>query len=812
MIIIGKVNEASLLEKLKTVVLTVCSIFFLIISSNGQTIESISGRVVNSKNEVLLGNALLISPQDSTIITGTSFFEGKFELVNLNRTTALLKFTSLEFNDTYILVEYEDQANINMGDIVVSEAANELEEVVVTSKTPLVKQRADGSLEVKVDNTALATSTSTREILSRSPSILVDENNGVSIFGKGNAIIFINGVRVENERLSTLSPTNIDKIEIIGNPGPRYDAEGNAVINIITKHNVDEGSRGMIKNYYSYSDFAGYDNRTNIDYGYKKGKWSMNGTYGLLVGNDRWLKKTTRTRNEAGDFFNSDIELDWLYEYDNFSNYSLGVQYGVSNDSYFSIEYNGAYEQMGGNQLSNNIITDENEEGIYTSVLAIGDRDSKNIVNLNYYNKLDSLGSNLFVGGQYAIYNNDFDNDINESSFIEGEENNSLINNFGEGDIKIFSAQMDYTKVLKNKINLEIGGKFGYVSNQSFTTFLDIDGDGTPIRDDELSSNFQYDERVSAGYINFKKSINDNTSYSFGFRTELTDYTLFTSVDEGAVIEDNYLNIFPNASLNTKLSDRTSIYISYSSRINRPSYESLNPFVIYQDEFTSIRGNPELLPAKAQALEVGGTYADWSLKFGYTYTKDRFTRAAFQLEDDPRQYVLQSINFDKEHAFFATISKNINLKWWQSINNLSVSYNNLIDDSGVFEIRDNEPSFYFYSQNSFDIKDWATVYLTGWYLSDLQDGIYLRENQSTVNIGLEKTFFNDAIKCNLDFNDIFYNIRADGNYRSGTTDIVYFNKFNTNYTRFSVSYNFGKLKKSNYQNKKVGESENERTQ
>ncbi|MEM8928828.1 MAG: TonB-dependent receptor [Bacteroidota bacterium] len=778
--------------------------------ADGQSIASISGNVVNTNGDILAGNALVLSPIDSTIIAGTSFFDGKFALENLKAKTVLLKLTSLEFRDTYINLEFEGQTAIDLGDIVVGEASTALEEVVVVSKTPLVKQRPDGSIEIKVENTTLATSTSAQEILSKSPSVLVDENNGISIFGKGDAVIFVNGIKVGNERLSTISPSNIDKIEIITNPGPRYDAEGNAVINIKTKRNTEEGTKGMLKNYYSYSDFAGYDNRTNVDLSSKGRKWSMNATYGLLVGNDRWLKTTTRTRDEVGDFFSSDIELDWLYERNNFSNYILGAQYDSSEDTYISLEYNGAYEAMGGDQISENTIID-NEFGSYNSILKMDDLNRKNIFNLNYSTQLDSLGTNLFIGGQYASYRNDFDNQINEASIIEGAESNSRINNSGEGNIQMVSAQLDYTKVYHNS-SLEMGGKFAYVNNTSFTDFFDLDEDGTPIRDTELSNNFQYDERVPALYLNIGRRLNENTDYSLGLRTELTDYTLFTSVDGGAVIEDNYINVFPNASFETKLSKNTNFFFTYSSRIRRPSYETLNPFVIYQDEFTSIRGNPNLQPARIHSFEIGGTHKDWNLKFGYTYTIDRITRAAFQLENASREYVLQTINFDKEHAFFVTLSKNINLKWWQSINNISVSYNDLIDNTGVFEIRDNEPSFYFYSQNSFTISNWFTMYFTAWYLSDLQDGIYLRKNQSTVNIGIEKRIWEDALKLNVDFNDVFQGIRADGSYRSGTTDIIYGNRFNTNYVRFAVSYNFGKLKKTNYQIKNVGESENRRTQ
>ncbi|WP_103071070.1 outer membrane beta-barrel protein [Aquimarina sediminis] len=797
-------------KNLKVIIAGLCFIVTCI-TTQAQSIKSISGNVVNSNNTAVFGNALLLSSRDSTMITGTSFLEGKFELLNLNHKKVILKLTSLEFQDTYVDVEYSNEENVELGDIVVSEAQNELEEILVVSKASLVKERADGSLEVKVANTNLATSISVNEILSKSPGVLVDQASGINVFGKGNAIVFINGMRVANERLSALSPSTVEKIEIITNPGPRYDAEGNAVINVVTKRNIDEGSKGVIKNYFSYSDFAGNNNRTNVSYSYKKEKWSISSNYGLLIGDDRWLKKTTRTRNVTGDFFKSDIELDWLYENENFSNYSLGVQYDLDKNSYISLEYNGAYEDMGGNQLSNNIITDTNVS-TYNSTLKIDDLDLKNIINVNYYSKLDTLGSNLFIGSQYGSYNNEFDNDINESRTVNNVQSNSLINNKGEGKIKIVSAQLDYTKAFKNGTSIEAGGKFGYVNNKSFTNFFDVQNTGEAIRDEDLSSNFEYNERVPAGYVNLKGKINDKINYSIGTRVELTDYELFTDVDGGVTVEDKYVNVFPNASFTTKLSDETNIYFTYSSRISRPSYESLNPFVIYQDEFTSIRGNSDLQPAKIHAFEIGGSYNKWSLKIGYTYTNDRISRAAFQSDEDPREYVLQSLNFDKEHSYFASLTKNLNLKWWRSTNTMSVSYNDLIDDTNVFQVRDNIFNYYFYSQNSFDLKSWATIYLTGWYLSDLQDGIYLRKNQGAVNIGVEKKMFNNAIKCNLDFNDVFHSIRADGDYKSGSTDIVYENTFNTNYIRFSVSYNFGRLKKSGYKNKDVGKSEGRRAQ
>ena len=165
---------------------TITVLIFLVLmqtKSNAQVITSISGNVINSDNEAMLGNALIISPKDSTIVKGTSFFAGRFELSDLNDRTVLLKLSSLEFKDTFLTIEFNGTGSIDLGDIVVENAQNELEEVVLVANIPLFETRTDGSVQINVENTVFATSNSVQEILSRSPNIFVDEE-GISIFGK----------------------------------------------------------------------------------------------------------------------------------------------------------------------------------------------------------------------------------------------------------------------------------------------------------------------------------------------------------------------------------------------------------------------------------------------------------------------------------------------------------------------------------------------------------------------------------------------------------------------------------------------------
>ncbi|WP_235830880.1 TonB-dependent receptor [Flavobacterium ustbae] len=114
---------------------------------------------------------------------------------------------------------------------------NKLNEVVIKNQPSLLKYGADGNIDVNVNGTVLATSSSVNELLSRVPNVVVADGE-ISVLGKGEVIIYLNGVLINYDRFSAIPVSQIQKIEVISNPSARYDAEGKAVINIITKKKV----------------------------------------------------------------------------------------------------------------------------------------------------------------------------------------------------------------------------------------------------------------------------------------------------------------------------------------------------------------------------------------------------------------------------------------------------------------------------------------------------------------------------------------------------------------------------------------------
>ncbi|GAA4114810.1 outer membrane beta-barrel family protein [Aquimarina addita] len=788
----------------------IITVFLLIISqvSHGQSIHSISGRIINHQNDLLPGNALIISSKDSTITKGTSFFEGTFKLSNLKQEQLLLKLTSMGYKDTLINISYKGIPDIDLGTINMEVSSDQLEEVILISNTPLYKTKTDGTIKVNVENTVLATSNSVEEILSRSPGLIVDDE-GISVIGKGVAIIYVNGQRILNEQLANIQASEIKNIEIISSPSAKYDAEGQAVINISTIKTATEGVKGILSQNISTSDFAPPEANTVFSLDYRKQNLSLMGNYGLQLGTNRFILNTTRNRSAEGDLFNSDITTDWERKRTYFANYGTGIQYYFGKDSYVSMAYNGVTNDLGGTESSNNTINTNQESEQFASIVHKNDLTTQHAFILNYLQTIDTLGSSLYVGGQYSLYNTKTDDFINETSIINDQTFNRSLKNIVDQDIPIHSIQLDYTKVFAKQNQLETGIKYGQVNNTSASQFLISEDTDGFIINENLSRDFEYNEKIYAAYISYKKNIADKINYNLGVRSEYTSYTLNTGYTNQNLIENDYFNIFPNFSMGIPLKENYSLFTSYSSRIARPRYQSLNPSIIYQDAFTSIQGNPNIVPEKIHALEIGVNLKKLTIKLGYNHTIDPITGGAVQGED-PKSYILQRLNSDREHDYYSSIHIPFKTNWWTSMNTITASYKKLIDTQSSFGFKETKPQAYVYTNNKFTIYKDLKLQLIAWYLSNRYDGIYFRKNQGEITIGLEKNLLHKTLKLQVIANDIFHTNKPDGNYQLGETSILFDRIYNTQYFRFVATYNFGKLKKTNYQHKSSGAEEQDR--
>lgn len=683
----------------------------------------------------------------------------------------------------------------------------QLKEVQIKSQAPVLKYNPNGNIEINVANTILASSSSMMEIMSRSPNIVITDGQ-ISVIGKGDAVIYLNGKQITYERMTAIPASQIAKIEIISNPSSKYDAEGKAVINIITKINTEEGTIGSLSQQVTVSRFAGANANSLLDFSYMKGKLSLTGNYSLLIGKTRELLYTTRTRLAEEDALRSELTTDWRRKMNNFSNYGAGAQYHFDQKNNISLAYNGSRENLGGSQDSkNNIFTNQNES-FYTSGIAKKDIRQNHSVLVNYNKTIDTLGSLLFLGSQYSNFTTNANDFINENSMINELHAFRFLKNDVHQQIKISSTQADYTKAFSTAQKLEFGAKFSYAQTASQTSFLIAENGDEFKADPVLSSAFNYVEKVPAGYVNYSGVIHDRLNIGLGVRGEWTNYRLNTTVNAGQVIEDHYFNLFPNLSMYTNLGS-LKVRASYTSKITRPRYQSLNPFVIYQDPFTTIEGNPNLIPEKTHSFELGANYKKFDFRVGYNYTLDPLSSAALR-GTGKNSYVLKAINLDKDHTWFASVSRSLNTDWWTSVNTVNLNYSKSIDHKFSFVQVTPKPQLYLYSSNTFNINDLFKIQLLAWYLGQRDYGLYHNESRSTITMGIEKDFFKNALKFNFTANDIFHRTNAAGTYGVGQTDIYFNRTYNTSYLRFIATYSFGKAKQPAYKNKETGKTENSR--
>lgn len=789
-------------------------IFFARINTHAQ-LGNIKGTAVdmNTRKGVEFAAATLLSAKDSSMIKSVfADTSGFFQLTNIQDGIYILLVSSMEYHKQYQgpLQISSAQRVIDLKEVPMLINQRILKGVEVVGQVPLFRNRPNGTIEVNVANTILATSTSVIEILSKSPNVSVTEE-GVSVRGKGESVIYLNGRRITTEQLSSISSSQIRKIEIIANPSSKYDAEGKSVINVITVTNAEEGYKGSFKQIFTTSDFSSPSANTNIDVNYKKDKLSLTGSYGLLLGNTREILNTTRSRLKSVDHFSSVLMTDWNRKYDNFSNYSLGGQYDLDEKSYLSAEYSGSYNDLGGSTKSENTITSTLMKGFFRSDIANDNVINNNSINLNYNRDIDSLGSSLFIGGQYAGYISKTDDDINENKLVNGQGSFNVLNNKAGYRIRLANAQTDYTKAFNLNNRLEFGAKYSFASNKFYSDFFTVKNGNDFVLDETRSADFKYQENIPAAYLNFNGQMSLKVNYGIGVRTEWTSYKLETDVQGLEEIKDNYLNFFPSAFIAVKISDQLQFRMSYTSRITRPRYQALNPSGIYQDAYTSIQGNPYLKPEKTNSFELGASFKKYNFTAGYSDTRDAITGAAIQGEAE-NTYVLKPLNLSKLSSWFVSLSIPFNLNWFTSMNTVDLTYNKYMTGDFPYGLMTSRPQFHFYSSNNFNINNLFKIQILGRYTGDKYDGIFYRHNQVLAALGVEMDFFNKALKLNLLANDIFRKDKPAGYYEIGETYIEFARKNNNKYYRITLAYSFGRLKKVTYINKSTGRTENSRAQ
>ncbi|HET7000109.1 MAG TPA: TonB-dependent receptor [Puia sp.] len=626
----------------------------------------------------------------------------------------------------------------DLGNIKMEIDPTSLQQVTVTADKPLIQLGIDRKV-YNVEKDLSASGGTAVDIMKNIPSLAVDIDGNVTLRNAAPTI-FVDG-RPTTLTLDQIPADEIESVEIITNPGAKFDASGgvSGILNIIMKKNRKAGYNGALR--------AGIDKRGGYNFGgnlnVKEGKFNFFGS--ANINHRKTISPGTTDRLTF--IANPEYQLHQVDSNVNSSHFEfgrLGFDYFMDNRNTFSIS--GTLVHGTSKPYTNSNITQDTLYDNGYSNSSFTQRYSNNSTEFNNKSGMTSFKHNFPRSGEDwtadANYSHGETNSINQtnsylynnpdgplSGIYKQQTNSSAKNEF-------ITAQTDFTNPFTEKSKLEAGGRIAVRNISNLNNFYTIDSAGYLVYQPLLSSNYNYHDQVLAGYIQYS-----NTEGKFGFqlglRAENSSYhgtNTFAEndpVNQGSLkdttgsFSNNYpISLFPSIFLTQKLNDDQSLQLNYTRRIDRPSFLQLSPYTDYSDSLNLSRGNPNLKPQFTNSFEMSYQLNYQKNTFlssiYYKYTTDLITR--YQTKEvnpltDSTVLINTFINANSSYiGGLELIGRNNLTSWWDVTTNLNF-YTSKINAVDSIETAPASISWFAKINMTFKIPKNFTLQVTGDYTS-----------------------------------------------------------------------------------------------
>ena len=757
---------------------------------------------------IAFGNVLALSPTDSSLLQGTIFMDGAVLFEQVKQNNFLLKITSLGYLDVFIPIDRKAEETLDLGTLKMPSNAKLMDEFEVVATKPVFEREGD-KIIVNVSESDMSSAGTAEDVLRRSPNVITDAQGSVSIFGKGEAVIYLDGQRVNsNEVLSSLSSADIEKIEVIKNPSAKFDAEGKGgVINIITKQNNLEGYNVVLHNSATLGKRFYY--MPDVQVTVKKKKLSLDLSLMGFLGGAETNSIYERKFGSDSLVTNMDNTVTSVDQTRYNVSSRMGLNYQINDKNRLGFQFN--------NVVSDNEASQVNTSKLHTEQTVLADIKTNTLTNIDYlnnainlnYNYSDTNGLNWFTAGQLSTFDTKSNADIDELIENFGVTDANIKRSTGDTKVNIAVMQTDFSKRwAKPKLTLEFGGKNTAITNDSKVDFSLQSGDDW-IETPSLSSAYDFTENITAGYAQFIKGFG-KLSVRGGVRAEQTTNKGFSKAFENPIVDTSYLGFFPSAYIGYEFDENWTLGLTYSNRITRPDFRELEPYVQYVDSLSSFIGNPYLTPEFSESFEASLSYSYASIDFGYTNTRDAMFTIVDRADDGSNSFTAQTQNIENAEIYTASITIPYEIKWWTFHNAVGWAHNtfNYMKDDKLTTF--SKPNWYLYTYHEFRFPKDFSFEFTGMYYSGGIDGIFEYQDNYNIVLTLNKYMLDDNLLIRLMCNDPFDDWRESATSNLDGFSVKYTNAYNYASARLVVRYSFGKLKAKDYEDQSVGSDADER--
>lgn len=763
----------------------------------------ITGTVQDSNSEPLsYANIILYNAVDSALVKlELSDEEGSF------------RFIDIEPNRYYVEVSYVGMPNqmtaafdllagqtYTIPVMQLAAATNELTEVTVTARKPLLELKPD-MMVMNVENSATNAGKNAFELLRTAPGIVIDNNDNIALMGKTSVQIYfdgkmspLTGTDLANFLRATPA-TDIEAIEIITNPSAKYDAQGNAgIINIKMKKDKNLGANATLNLGASQGQFFQYNG--SISSNYRNKKVNVFGSYSHYAGEN--INNNDFYREQFGSYFDQEFigQGGW-----NGHNFRLGTDFFLNKKHTVGFLVNGNYSFGEWDNDSRTLIGMLAEQTIDSVLVAQSDSewDGMNMnYNLNYKFEGEN-GKSLNIDLDHGTFRNT-SNELQPNVYKDPTEqfvlNERIFRLDRPTDIDISTAKLDYEMPL-GEGKLGFGAKSTLISTDNTFNFFNV-VNGADVLDETVSNEFEYTENVNAAYANYSRQL-EKLSIQAGLRVEQTNSEgVLTAMQEveDETVKRSYLDFFPSAGLTYQLNEKNSLQLNYSRRINRPNYQDLNPFENRIDELTFEKGNPFLQPEYANKLQLTHTF-NYAINtsLGYSHTRDVISRVV-DVRGENGSFITW-LNLAEQRDYSLNVSGSVPItEWWSMYTSLTGSQQHNKADFGDGKIVDlRVTTFNAYSQMNFTLPKGLNFELSGFYSSpSIWEGTFRMEEIWSVDAGLQKKVLNERGTVKLSISDIFFTQQWNGVSDFGDLYMIAGGNWDSRRVRVNFSYLFGNNK------------------
>ena len=748
----------------------------------------------------------LLHAPDSTPVKGAvTNDQGKFELKKLKNGTYLLTVTGLgykRYTSIHLTID-EGHSSLRLPAIILQRTgAKTLTAVAVTAKKALVEEQLDRTV-VNVDAMIGNAGSNALDVLARSPGVIVSTDGSITLNGNSTTVLidgrptYLSAADLA-AYLRSVPAGVLDRVELMTNPPAKYDAAGATIINIRLKKNRAAGLTGNISTGWNQGVYGRTSDALNLNYHNGKVNLFSNLGYSLYrtYGDEPYQRYFY---NDNGSLNNAVLTDNHYKTTSNAWNGKLGMDFSPSANTTCGIVLTGNTRPSNdrldyiSHSYDAGMKLDSTARG-YTS----GEYSWKSFgANLNFQHRWGTEGKELSTDLDYINYSSKGNKySPNFVTLPDGTPASELdFQYFAPADIHIYAAKTDYSHPLKGHVRLEAGAKYSYVNTDIATSYYDVSGN-IYLPDYGQTNHFIYREHIAAGYATIGKEWK-RLSAQLGVRVENTlseGHQLGNAVIKDSSFSRNYTNLFPTAFFNYKLDSAGNhvLVLRYGRRINRPGYQQLNPFLVYQDKYSYSSGNPYLNPCYNYHIELSWRYKQL-LTIGAHL--DHVTDIIFSTTStEGNLFITRPGNIANGHILFMVFNLSLSpAKWWSF--NFNGRMGNLVNKSTINAVYLDKSILVGTADlyNQFKFKNGWSAEAQVQYRSRFVSAQNLTKDMCFANAAVQKNIWKDKGSLRLTLEDIFHT-RKNHNQ---TTDIPHTAAFSSHIEDsqrigLAFNYRFGK--------------------